>query len=95
MNYQLFSVPYETRGLESTETTTFNNYMTARIAQSNAGLSGPTAVPIINYVLGGKANNGPAIYQPQHDLFAPRFALAFNPSWDRKAVFNATCRACL
>jgi hypothetical protein len=90
VNYQLFSVPYETRGLESTETTTFNNYMSARIAQSNAGLSGPTAVPIINYVLGGKANNGPPIFQPQHDLFAPRFALAFNPSWDRKAVFNAS-----
>ncbi len=90
LNYQLFSVPYETRGLESTQTTTFNSYMDARIAQSAAGLTGPTAVPIIQYVLGGKANNGPPIYQPQHKDFAPRVALAFNPSWDRKTVFNAS-----
>jgi Carboxypeptidase regulatory-like domain len=89
LNYQLFSVPYETRGLESTETTSFNSYMNSRIAQSAAGLTGPTAVPIIQYILGGKANNGPPIYQPQHKLFAPRVALAFNPSWDRKTVFNA------
>jgi Carboxypeptidase regulatory-like domain len=90
LNYQLFSVPYETRGLESTETTSFNSYMNSRIAQSDAGLTGPTAVPIIQYVLGGKANNGPPIYQPQHKDFAPRVALAFNPSWDRKTVFNAS-----
>jgi hypothetical protein len=90
LNYQLFSVPYETRGLESTETTTFNSYMNSRLAQSAAGLTGPTAVPIIQYVLGGKANNGPPIYQPQHKDFAPRVALAFNPSWDRKTVFNAS-----
>jgi len=90
LNYQLFSVPYETRGLESTETTSFNSYMNSRIAQSAAGLTGPTAVPIIQYVLGGKANNGPPIYQPQHKDFAPRVALAFNPSWDRKTVFNAS-----
>jgi hypothetical protein len=89
LNYQLFSVPYETRGLESTETTTFNDYMNARIAQSSAGATGPTAVPIINYVLGGKANNGPGLYQPQHKNFAPRVAIVFNPSWDRKTVFNA------
>jgi hypothetical protein len=90
LNYQLFSVPYETRGLESTETTSFNSYMNSRLAQSAAGLTGPTAVPIIQYVLGGKANNGPPIYQPQHKDFAPRVALAFNPSWDRKTVFNAS-----
>jgi Carboxypeptidase regulatory-like domain len=89
LNYQLFSVPYETRGLESTETTSFNSYINSRLAQSAAGLTGPTAVPIIQYVLGGKANNGPPIYQPQHKDFAPRVALVFNPSWDRKTVFNA------
>ena len=88
LNYQIFSVPYETRGLESTETTTFNDYMTARVAQSAAGLTGPTAVPLISYVLGGKANNGPPLFQPQHKNFAPRFAFAWNPSFDKKTVFN-------
>ena len=90
VSYQLFSVPYETRGLESTETTTFNQYVAARVAQSNAGQTGPTAVPLISYVLGGKANNGPPIYQPQHKNFAPRVAFAYNPSFDRNAVFNGS-----
>jgi hypothetical protein len=90
LNYQLFSVPYETRGLESTETTTFNDYVSARIAQSNAGLTGPTAVPLITYILGGKANGGPPLYAPQHKNFAPRFAFAYNPSFDRKTVFNGS-----
>jgi hypothetical protein len=90
VNYQLFSVPYETRGLESLETTSFNDYMAARIAQSNAGQTGPNAVPILNYVLGGKANNGPPIYQPQHKNFAPRFGFAYNPGFDKKTVFNGS-----
>ena len=90
VNYQLFSVPYETRGLESTITTNFNQYFGSRIAQSNAGQTGPAAVPLIDYVLGGKANNGPPLYQPEHHLFAPRFGFAFNPSWDQKSVFNGS-----
>ena len=88
LNYQMFSVPYETRGLESTETLTFNQYFGARAKQSAPALSGPTAVPIISYILGGKANNGPPIYQPQYNNFAPRFAFAYNPGFDKKTVFN-------
>jgi Carboxypeptidase regulatory-like domain len=88
LNYQIFSVPYETRGLESTETLSFNDYFGARAKQSAAGLSGPAAVPLISYILGGKANNGPPIYQPQYNNFAPRFAFAYNPGFDKKTVFN-------
>jgi hypothetical protein len=90
VNYQLFSVPYETRGLESLETIPFNTYMADRIAQSNAGQTGTNAVPIINYVLGGKANNGPPLYQPQHNLFAPRVGFSYNPGFDKKTVFNGS-----
>ncbi|MGA3223172.1 MAG: carboxypeptidase-like regulatory domain-containing protein [Acidobacteriaceae bacterium] len=90
VNYQNFSVPYETRGLESTINTYFDKYFDARIAQSNASLTGPTAVPLISYVLGGKAVNGPPLYQPENHLFAPRFGFAFNPSWDQKTVFNGS-----
>ena len=90
VNYQLFSVPYETRGYESVEQFTYNQYMSARIKQSAAGQSGANAVPLITYVLGGKANNGPGLYQPEHHLFAPRVAFAFNPGWDKKTVFNAS-----
>ncbi len=90
VNYQLFSVPYETRGLESTEIMSFDKYFGARVTQSNASQTGPTAVPLINYVLGGKANNGPPLYQPEHHLFAPRFGFAYNPNFDQKSVFNGS-----
>lgn len=89
VTYQLFSVPYETGGLESTEPYSFDKYFDARIAQSNAGQSGPTAVPLIPYILGGKANNGPPLYQPQHGLFAPHLGFAYNPGADKKTVLNA------
>jgi hypothetical protein len=90
VTYQLFSVPYETRGYESTETMSLNNYFGARVAQSAAGKSGPNAVPLINYVLGGKANNGPPLYQPDHHDFAPHVAFAWNPDFDKKTVFNGS-----
>ncbi len=88
LTYQLFSVPYETRGLESLEPITFNNYLKARVAQSNASLTGPTAVPLVAYVLGGKANNGPPLYQPEYKDLAPHFGFIWNPSFDKKTVFN-------
>jgi hypothetical protein len=99
VNWQIFSVPYETRGLESvaeivdgTNTTpfTFDKYISARINQSAQGNTGATAVPLIQYVLGGKANNGPNLYAPEYHDIAPRVAFAYNPSFDRKTVFNGS-----
>ncbi len=90
VTYQNFSVPYETRGLESTINTNYDNYFSARVAQSIAGQTGATAVPLISYILGGKANNGPPLYQPENHLFAPRFGFAYNPSWDQKTVWNGS-----
>ncbi len=88
VNYQIFSVPYEIHGLESTQPLTFDQYFSSRVKQSGAGATGDNAVPLITYVLGGKANHGPALYQPSWKDIAPRFAFAFNPSWDRNTVFN-------
>jgi Carboxypeptidase regulatory-like domain len=90
VNYQLFSVPYETQGLESVEQTTFDQYFSQRQAQSAAGLSGNTAVPFITYILGGKANHAPGYYKPSYKDVAPRFSFAFNPVFDRKSVFNGS-----
>ncbi len=90
VDYQLFSVPYEISGKESVPNTTFDKYFAARVAASKAGISGNTAVPFINYELGGKANNAAPLYQPQHNEFAPRFGFAYNPSWNRKTVFNGS-----
>lgn len=96
VNWQYYSVPYETNGLESVGQIqtgsgsaipfTFDQYFSDRVKAANNknGLS----VPLIQYVLGGKANNGPTYYTPEWHDFAPRFAFAYSPSWDRNSVIN-------
>ena len=89
LTYQKFSVPYETRGLESTEPFTGDMYMSARETQSALGESGPQAVPLISYLLGGQANNGPPLYTPEWRNLAPHVGIVYNPGFDKKLVFNA------
>ena len=88
LNWQIFSVPYETRGLETVQNFTFDQYFSQRVAQSASALSGNTAVPFVTYTLGGKVNNGPPLYQPSYKDFAPRFAFSYNPSWSHSSVIN-------
>jgi hypothetical protein len=92
LNYQWFSVPYETRGLESTEPFTFDQYMQARIQQSALSQTGPTAVPLIAYYLGGKGNgsSAPPLYKPEYRLLSPHLGFAWNPGFDKKSVINAS-----
>ena len=90
VNYQFFSVPYEVNGLESVNNSTFNDYFGARLAAAAAGKTGNTAIPFQSYVLGGKANKGPNLYEPDWKNLAPRFAFAFNPSFDRNTVFRGS-----
>ncbi len=88
VNYQYFTVPYELNGFETVQSTGFDSYFAARLAQSAAGESGPTSVPFITYVLGGPANHGPSIYASNPYNFAPRFAAVYNPGFDPGTVFN-------
>ncbi len=97
LRWQNYSVPYEVNGIESVPNLNFGQYFGARVAQSQAGAYGPSTacnsqlghgVPCVNYVLGGKANNGPGYYGPQYDNFAPRLAFAWNPSFDPKSVWS-------
>lgn len=90
LGYQFFSVPYETRGLQAVENISFNQYLQARVAQSNEGLTGPDAVPLISYLLGGKGNGSgaPAMFSPEYKLMAPHVGFAWNPGFDKKLVIN-------
>lgn len=90
LNYQLFSVPYETRGLESVEPFTFDQYFSARVAQSSLGQSGAQAVPLIAYYLGGKANHGPGLVAPEYRNIAPHLGFVWNPGFDKKSVINGS-----
>ena len=90
LNYQYFSVPYEVHGLQTVQNMGFDKFFAAREAQSAAGLSGANAVPFFTYVLGGKANNGPAFYKATPLNFAPRVAFAYNPGFDPSTVFSGS-----
>jgi hypothetical protein len=100
VNYQFYSVPYETHGFQSianmisadgtTAPLEASKYLADRIAQSDAGLSGNAALPLISYIPGGKANHQRGYYSPAYNNFAPRFAFAYNPSFDRKTTFNGS-----
>jgi hypothetical protein len=90
LNYQLFSVPYETNGLETVQTMGFDQYFGDRLKASAAGVTGNNAVPLLNYVLGGKANSGPPLYNPDYKDFAPRIGFALNPGFSPHTVFNGS-----
>ena len=89
VRYQYYSVPFEARGIESVpNVTSFDSYFGARLQQSAAGISGPTAVPFISYNLGGRANSGAkSLYSPNALDFAPHVAFNYSPSFDPKTVF--------
>jgi hypothetical protein len=86
VRYQLYTVPYEAHGSESVEFTntasqqraTLNSYVNARLAQSAAGNTSFTGLPIYSVELGGKANNGPNLYAPSYKDFAPRLGFAYH-----------------
>ena len=92
ITYQWFSVPYETRGLESTEPLSFDQYFGARVQASQMSETGAGAVPLIAYVLGGKGNgsSAPPLYRPEYRNFAPHIGFALNPGFDKKLVINGS-----
>jgi len=87
LRWQYYSVPYETGGLQSVPTVDFNQFFNTRVANSLAGISGPNAAPLVQYVLGGSANShAPSIYNPTYRNFSPRLALAYNPGFKGGAL---------
>lgn len=90
LRWQYYSVPYETAGLQSVPTVDFSQLFPARVQAGAAGVSGSNAVPVVQYVLGGKENkNGADIYNPDYRNFSPRFALAYNPSFREGVLGHA------
>ena len=89
LRWQYYSVPYETGGLQSVPTVDFTKIFPARVQAGAAGVSGSDAVPIVQYVLGGKGNSSaPSIYNPDFRDFSPRFALAYSPAFREGLLGN-------
>ena len=89
VRYQLYSVPYETKGFESVPSPIpFDTYVKDRLAQQKAGNTSNTGLPLYSNKLGGKANSGPNLYQPNYKDFGPRVGFAFTPFTSGKTVIN-------
>jgi hypothetical protein len=91
VRYQLYSVPYEVHGDESVSSNiSLNTYVKDRLAQGTAGDTSNAGLPLYSYVLGGKANHGPDLYNMSYKDFAPRLAFAYSPYDSRKTVINGS-----
>jgi len=88
VHYLNYTVPYEVDGIESLPNLNFDQYFGDRVKQSTAGQSGDTSLPLIQYVLGGKANNAAGYFKPNSTNFAPRVGFAWNPTFAHKTVFS-------
>jgi hypothetical protein len=80
LRWDFHTVPYEVNGYQSVPSVNENTYFATRVSNALNGVSGPTAVPLVSYSLGGAANNQPGYYNPDHKDFGPRIAVAYNPS---------------
>lgn len=99
LRYQYYAPPYEANGFQTASNVDFQTLIGTRVQNAAAGISGPAAEPLLTYSLIGNANNGRPLYSPDRNNFAPRFSIAWNPSFnngilskvlgDRKTVIRA------
>jgi hypothetical protein len=98
VRWHFYPAPYEVNGFQASNDVDFEELIEKRIANANAGISGPDAEPLLRYTLSGKANDGEPLYEPDYNNFAPRIGFAYNPSFkggllgavfgDRKTVLR-------
>ncbi len=97
LRYQYYSVPYEIGGLEAVSDLGFRQFLDPRVQAGTQGTPGPFQP--VSFLLSGKVNHRVSYYHPDWRDFAPRFSVAYNPSFtsgllgrvlgDRKTVIRA------
>jgi hypothetical protein len=80
LRYSYYPAPYETNGAMATDTTDWTALLKLRQANAAAGIAGDSAEPFLVYQLAGKPNNGPDLYAPDKNNWAPRVGFAYSPS---------------
>jgi len=78
LRYQLYSPPWETTGNQVTPTPSLNEWFRIREGLMNAG-SPSSQAPLIQFDLGGPANNRAGYYSWDYNNFSPRAAVAWAP----------------
>jgi hypothetical protein len=78
LRYSLLSPPWETSGTQVAPTFSLGKWFHQRMINQQQGI-GSGADPIIEFGLGGAANNKPGYYRWDYNNFAPRLSIAYNP----------------
>jgi hypothetical protein len=81
VRYQYYSAPYEKDGFQACNDVDYEQLVSIRVNNAANGIAGDTSEPFLRYDLCGKGNNARAFYEPDLNNFAPRFAVAWNPSF--------------
>jgi hypothetical protein len=97
VRYQMYTAPYEIHGLESVAQIagtggfmSYDKWFSLRQQMISADNYTPSALPNLEWVLGGKANHGPNYFNPSKTDFAPRVSFAYSPYASGKTVFNGS-----
>jgi hypothetical protein len=87
LRWQFHEPLNEVNGYESLQNQTPESIFSARLANSNAGISGFDAAPLITYGVGGAGGPFNKYYKPTYNNFAPRIGIAYVPYADN-GVFS-------
>ena len=80
LRYSYFAPPYEKNGFQVRPSVDVNEWFAKRRDGGAIGVPS-NANPLLSFILAGKSNNAAPIFDPDKNNFAPRFALAWSPSY--------------
>jgi hypothetical protein len=78
LRWSLFPPPWEVNGYQASPDVNLGRQFNQIVKNMNQGI-GYYAIPLLNFVRGGPANNGPGWYNFEKSDFAPRFSFAYSP----------------
>ena len=78
LRWSLFPPPWEVNGYQASPDVNLGQQFDQIVKNMNQGI-GYYSVPLLSFVRGGPANNGPGWYNFEKSDFAPRFSFAYSP----------------
>jgi hypothetical protein len=81
VRWHLYPAPYEKNGFQAGTDVDMRKLFDIRLRNAAAGISGPTAEPLLSYNLIGKGNDAAPLYGTDWNNFGPRFGFAWTPNF--------------
>jgi len=78
VRWSLFPPPWEVNGYQASPTVNLGKQFNQLVANMNQGI-GYQSTPLVSFILGGPANNGPGWYNFEKSDVSPRISVAYSP----------------